>query len=92
MESRKLPGFLDALLMEASFTEDELHQLEVINMKFIGLCWQCLGKDPAATQNETRELLSKQNKLHFCLRSHGRRPPIRLPVERQQAVQRRLVP
>lgn len=44
-----------------------------------------LDDDPAATMDEARRLLARLDELYQLLQHHGRKVPVRLPVERRAA-------
>ncbi|HOP40445.1 MAG TPA: hypothetical protein PLI53_05330 [Geobacteraceae bacterium] len=47
--------------------------------------WWELDEDPAATDEESESLLARLDELYQMLHRHGRKVPVRLPVERAAA-------
>jgi hypothetical protein len=67
---------------------------EVMEAEYLHLlaAWWKLDTDPdSMTMDDTRRTFDRLDELYRSLRSNGRNPPIRLPIERNRAeVQREL--
>lgn len=69
----------------------DLDRLEKEYLTILAAWWK-LDTDPdSMTMDDTRRTFDRLDELYRSLRSNGRNPPIRLPIERNRAeVQREL--
>jgi hypothetical protein len=61
----------------------DLDQMEKEYFEYLARFW-FLDDDPGATMDEARRVVDRLDVLFQALRSNGRNPPVRLPVERKK--------
>ena len=71
------------LILAGVLTHANIDGMEKEYFTLLARYWT-IDSDPTATMDEVRELVDRLEFLYRELRSNGRNPPIRLPVERNR--------